>query len=108
MEETKITISLDPSQLVDLLRKYRKPIDPPEAGIYLLFCGEEVVYVGRSSHVRERVEQHRGTKEFDSFAMVPVEEEAQTWVEKSLIQALKPKYNKVSLEPCKPFRQRVA
>jgi len=99
------SIPLDPVLLVELLRKTRKPVEPPEAGVYLLFDNEEIVYVGRSVHVRERVEAHHSTKKFNAYAMVPVPELDQTWVEKALIQALKPRYNKDLLEPGKPFRQ---
>ena len=47
-EMEKITISLRPSDLVELVRKTRKQIYPVESGVYLLFDGDEVVYVGRS------------------------------------------------------------
>ena len=98
-ESEKMSIPLDLNVLVDLVKMTRRAIEPPQQGIYLLFDGNEIVYVGRSVHVRQRVESHRDSKQFDSYAMVPVPEIEQTWVEKALIQALQPKYNRALLQP---------
>lgn len=69
------------------------------AGVYFLFDGDVIVYVGRSSNVVQRVNSHKnhvsqGLKIFDTYAFIPIADEAlREAVERHYIEALEPKYN---------------
>ena len=39
-------------------------------GIYFLYKGNEVVYVGQSVNIENRIQEHRGSKDFDSYNYV--------------------------------------
>lgn len=66
------------------------------AGIYFLFDNGELVYIGQSYSVLERVKVHKDTrvKIFDSFAYVKVSDYAERLMrERQLIKTFSPKYN---------------
>lgn len=66
------------------------------AGIYFLFDKDELVYIGQSYSVLERVKTHKDTrvKIFDSFAYVKVSDYAERLMrERQLIKTYSPKYN---------------
>jgi hypothetical protein len=74
---------------------------PAVSGVYFLCHNDEVVYIGQSVNVFSRVGSHAGQKTFSYAFFVPVAKSDLTFVELSLIQALKPKYNKTSFNgPC--------
>lgn len=62
--------------------------------IYFLVLKNEVVYVGQSVSLPARIEQHRGTKEFDSVLYFQYPEYALDSLESAFIRHLKPKYNR--------------
>ena len=63
--------------------------------IYVLFQGEEVVYVGQSINVYSRLGTHyqEGTKEFDSFRILYCKKKRMSYWERKLIKAYEPRYN---------------
>lgn len=67
------------------------------AGVYLLYAGNECVYVGKSGNVAARVGQHlyhrAEKKRFDRVLYVPTEGRWTDHVERRLIVALQPKLN---------------
>ena len=64
--------------------------------VYLLYSGDEIVYVGQSVKPFVRIDTHlcEGRKEFDSFRIMRCRKERLIHWETKLINALKPKYNK--------------
>lgn len=62
--------------------------------IYVLLKDNEIVYVGRSSNLRSRLEQHKKTKDYDSFDFVFVKDKNQMKdLEALMIQQYRPKFN---------------
>lgn len=89
MNET-ITISRE------TLTETRKSVSELTCGIYFLFDGEDIVYVGQSTEVELRIQKHRkeGRKKFDSWNFI---ECPATWLddmETDCIIHFDPKYNK--------------
>lgn len=79
---------------VEQLREAAVPVNCV-CGIYVLFDGDEVVYVGQSRNVHGRIGNHvvEGVKKFDRFAVVEVEADLLDYLESKYILALQPKYN---------------
>ncbi len=64
-----------------------------EAGVYLLWDGDVVVYVGRTTHLFSRVTSHHQDKEFDRVQFVKLPAKKHDIYEMELIKTLNPKYN---------------
>ncbi len=68
------------------------------AGIYYLFDGDELVYIGKGWNCLLRVAEHTrkdSDKVFTSWNYMPIESDSKrNELERVLIQAYKPKYNK--------------
>lgn len=63
------------------------------SGVYFLCQSDEVVYVGQSVSVANRVVQHIGLKEYDRAYCLRVPRSDLDFVEGEFIRLLKPKYN---------------
>lgn len=70
------------------------------AGVYFLFDGKEIVYVGQSADIFRRIYEHSSgrakgeKKKFDTWEYFEISDEAERLrAEHLLILALKPKYN---------------
>ena len=63
--------------------------------IYVLFQGEEVVYVGQSSNVYSRLATHNKdkAKAFESFRILYCKQKRMSYWERKLIKAYEPRYN---------------
>lgn len=76
---------------------YNEAIDL--SGIYLLYNNNEVVYIGKSKNIKNRITQHKSVKEFDSVKCVIFKDIGMiNLYEPYLIQRYKPIYNKDLLE----------
>lgn len=66
------------------------------SGVYFLWQGETVVYVGQSKRVRDRVLQHaaEGLKAFDAVSFMGCEPKELIRLERHFIECLLPKYNR--------------
>lgn len=64
------------------------------AGVYFLFRGDEIIYVGQSLNVHKRVERHRAALAFDSYTFIPCWENELEIVEAAYIDWLLPPLNK--------------
>lgn len=64
-----------------------------ETGIYLLYQGDEVVYVGKTGNFSSRLASHMFRKEFDSYAFLRAEPERIATLEARLIDHLRPRLN---------------
>jgi hypothetical protein len=62
-------------------------------GIYFLIQEDEIVYVGQSVTVHNRINQHVGVKEFDRFTYIRCKPEELDVLETKYILKFKPKYN---------------
>lgn len=62
-------------------------------GVYFLRQGDEIVYVGQSISVYNRVNQHRSSKQFDSVTLLPCKPEQLNNLEGFFIRLLRPKLN---------------
>lgn len=77
----------------------RVPLHEPHpvgsaVGLYALFKGEKLVYIGRSSNIGNRVRQHyMGEKLYDSYACLEVPDYAYKAIEAAHIRALNPPLN---------------
>lgn len=68
-------------------------------GIYFLMNGDELVYIGKTTKLADRLTSHNGDtmnkKEFDSIFFLPIEKNWELDVlERCYIEMYKPKYNK--------------
>ncbi len=76
----------------------RKELDGNGPGIYFLFDGEELVYIGKGWNCLLRVAEHtrkESEKVFTSWSYVRIDDEAEySALEKVLIRKHAPKYNK--------------
>jgi predicted GIY-YIG superfamily endonuclease len=69
-----------------------------QCGVYLLWKGLEIVYIGHSNHIVQRVVQHaKERKVFDSWSVVRCRPEQMLVVEKALIVKHQPVMNKNSM-----------
>jgi hypothetical protein len=65
------------------------------AGIYYLFDGDEIVYIGQTTNLYARLGMHHN-KRFDSFALINCLEKERTRYEREAIYAFCPRYNRGS------------
>lgn len=72
-------------------KKFKVP--PAITGIYLLFDGEEVVYVGQSVDVHSRALAHKNRFAFDSYTFLRCEADCLNLLEATLVLAFNPKEN---------------
>ena len=75
--------------------KYEESV---QTGVYLLYKGEDIVYVGISKNVRQRVKQHMSNDrlDFDKFLFIPCPKEIAPYLEHACISAIRPMYNSFS------------
>lgn len=83
-------------QIVEMSRRYT-----PISGVYFLIEGNEIVYVGQSIDVYNRVTSHalKGEKVFDRYAYIEVNPDDLNEVEADYIVVMGPKLNGPNL-PC--------
>jgi len=80
-------------QRLQRLRKY--PINQPLVGVYLLLLNEEIVYVGASLEMPERVNAHRRNgRPFDRVVYIPTAADEREVLEQILIRAINPPQNR--------------
>ena len=65
----------------------------PISGVYFLFDGDDLVYIGKSIECRARIESHKKTKKFDSYHILQMQESEIDEAEKKYISKYKPRYN---------------
>ena len=63
-------------------------------GIYFLFDGSNLVYIGQSENIFKRVPIHLETKQFDSWNYIEFAEDDLNILEAEFILKYQPKYNK--------------
>jgi predicted GIY-YIG superfamily endonuclease len=93
---------------LDAIRASAQPVENIRyCGVYFLFDGDDLVYIGKSVDVHGRVRTHcqEGCKRFDRWAFVPVAEAELVGAEKALILEHKPKYNIEFIPERKPQRR---
>ena len=72
---------------------FNEPIK--ESGIYLLFKDDKVIYIGKSNNMKNRINQHKKDKDFNSVKCIIFKDEGLVNLyEPYLIQKYKPIYNK--------------
>lgn len=62
--------------------------------IYFLFCGDELVYIGQTVNLLNRVSSHFGRKDFDHFSYIVCARDDLNSLERSAIWKYQPKLNK--------------
>ena len=79
--------------------------------VYALWNNEEVVYIGKTTQLGQRITTHARTKVFTHFSTYQCEDELQMGIlEDELILEYQPKYNLVvgnEYESLKQFRERI-
>ncbi len=67
-----------------------------ETGIYFLFSGKTLQYIGQSADCRQRIAQHRkiGSIPFDSWRFIPTLMQDLDYVEAAYIRSHSPPYNR--------------
>lgn len=61
---------------------------------YILALENNIVYIGYSSKLYMRLQQHKGTKNFDNIIIIEMKDKISArLMEKNLIKKYKPKYN---------------
>lgn len=79
--------------------KERKKLTPLVTGVYLLFQGDNIVYIGKATDIMNRIRTHlyEGVKIFDSFSYIEIQkDEIHIW-ERVLINKFNPIYNNDSI-----------
>jgi hypothetical protein len=87
---------LSVAEIVERAEAYRVGFGPDERGIYFLLSEGEIVYVGKSYSVRERLSQHwfEKVKPFDAVSFVlPVPEKFIDAVESFYVHSFNPPFN---------------
>lgn len=81
----------------DLTPKPINDIEQPQRGIYYLYMGGKLVYISHAADAEGRVREHkrRGTKAFDSYAILPYDSDDITAQVAKDILTHKPKMNTV-------------
>ena len=79
------------------------------SGVYFLFSGNDLIYIGQSTNVMRRISDHAGNGpashlakkgvEFDSYAYISVPEQDLDAVERRMINEHKPLYNERLITP---------
>ena len=83
-----------PSEIKGLSRDlFELPYDVPPCVYFLIDINDDIVYVGQSRNLFQRINYHRGDKCFSRVLYVPCEEELLVKVENEYIRKLKPYYN---------------
>ena len=79
--------------------------------VYALWDNEEIVYIGKTTQLGQRITTHARTKEFTHYSTYQCEDELQMGIlEDELILEYQPKYNLVigsEYESLKQFRERI-
>lgn len=88
-------VPLTLSQMAGLLREF--PWREAATAIYFLVKGTEVVYVGQSSSLGQRLATHAVSKDFDRAFYLPIPKASLNDVESALIRTLRPKLNQSCL-----------
>lgn len=92
LNEYRNRLPEDIGAVVDRARECRTPLFVG-TGVYLLWAGDEVVYVGRTATFHTRLASHVLCKEFDSYSFLAVPQGQVGAVEAGLIRHLRPKLN---------------
>lgn len=101
LENEKVNIIVRPWQtenLTSFLADFYKMLicatgPMPHPGVYFLFEGEEIVYVGQSGNVLVRMAGH-AQKQFDAIKMIRIDDQKQRFeMESKLISMFNPKLN---------------
>jgi hypothetical protein len=75
--------------------KYDYSHIPECPGVYMLYVGDECVYIGRSRNMRQRLRCHPLRYSYDRVVTIPLPLISLQGMEQTLIYRHKPKYNKV-------------
>lgn len=65
---------------------------PVVCGVYILYDGDQIVYVGKSSDVHKRITQHTD-KTYTCYRVIECDEEVNGMLERMLIEFFLPRYN---------------
>jgi len=64
-------------------------------GIYILYNNDEIVYIGKSNNIKNRISQHRKDKQFDRVKSIIFKNDGDIDLyEPYLINKYKPRHNK--------------
>ena len=79
--------------------------------VYALWDNEEIVYIGKTTQLGQRITTHARTKDFTHYSVYQCEDELQMgMIEDEMILEYQPKYNLVvgsGYESLKQFRERI-
>jgi hypothetical protein len=90
IEYQKIAFKINPDKYYEVFDEVLS-----EHGIYLLYHKDELVYIGKSSNIKNRVQQHKKDKDFDNVKCILFKDIGNiNLYEPYLIQKYNPKYNK--------------
>jgi len=87
-----------------------KRFEVPVIGVYLLFSGDELMYVGQSESILVRISHHIKDKQFDNYSFIKCETRGEAVsLERKLIKQFKPTINyKFTKEDLEALEQDVA
>lgn len=95
MTDLTVLLTTTPTALRAAIEELPRFTYAVQTGIYFLFAGPVVVYVGQGLDVHARVGQHLrdGQKEFDAYAFLPCPAARLNEAEAHFIHVLQPRYN---------------
>jgi hypothetical protein len=104
--EKKLTNGTLAKEIYELDRLYLQTVAAPPriCGVYFLFDGLELVYVGQSLNLHRRVISHveQGVKKFDRFSFLVCPPSDKFPLEHLYISKFKPKYNMLEMRYKEP------
>jgi excinuclease UvrABC nuclease subunit len=75
------------------LLEQRQEVPQPQCGVYFLFNHEQLVYVGKSLDVLNRVQFHRAEKEITHYTLIECQEDIANCLEPHFIAKFDPPLN---------------
>jgi hypothetical protein len=95
--------------LAKLRKQATEEIMPIVSGVYFLFDGDELVYVGESRDVYFRVRHHYRDPEkpFTRWTFIELSAEERVVAERKLIRRYKPRLNRAFVNPPQPRPERI-
>jgi hypothetical protein len=99
-EAELIKVSKDPLSVIRKMRKVRRfKSESLDGFVYFLVHKKEIVYVGQTIQLTQRIGSHKKDKTFDHALYFKCNRLDMDRLESALIAALMPQYNRVGLEP---------
>lgn len=83
---------LSPAEIIEMSIEWDE-VAQAGTGIYFLIDSDEIVYVGKSVQINDRIRQHREDKRFSRYGYVECPHDQLEWLEAAYIRLIRPLIN---------------